>query len=232
MKYLKILFLLTAPLFLRAQQEQKVDVGIFGGFANYQGDLVEDPIVLSETRLSYGAFVRYHLSNNIKVRGNIFFGFISGDDQNASEGFKSRGWSFESNLLELSLMGEYHPIGRSRQSETGLFRNHISPYVALGAGLAFFDPKVTVTKTEHDGFFPESGASTNSITFPFALGVRADVHEHLSLGFEWGWRFTFNDYLDGVSVNGNPDRNDLYIFMGLNASYFFGDLQGFSFEKQ
>ena len=52
-------------------------------------------------------------------------------------------------------------------------------------------------------------------------GVRADLLENLGLGLEGGWRITQNDYLDGVSTNGNPDGNDLYIFVGATLSYFF-----------
>ena len=60
------------------------------------------------------------------------------------------------------------------------------------------------------------------ITVPFMFGVRIDLHEHVSISGEWGWRATFSDYLDDVSQNGNPNRNDWYLFVGGSVSYFFG----------
>ena len=45
-----LFFLCCLPAALFAQQ--KMEFGAFGGFANYQGDLVENPVALSETKLS------------------------------------------------------------------------------------------------------------------------------------------------------------------------------------
>jgi Domain of unknown function (DUF6089) len=206
--------------------QQKMEFGVFGGFANYQGDLVQDQIALTETRLSYGGFLRYHVSNKVKVRGNFLYGFISGNDaNNADEGLRLRGWSFRSDILEASFMGEFHPLGRSRVGSTGIFRRQLSPFVGIGAGIATFTPKVRVTEVQDADLFPEQNEKTLSVAIPFVFGVRADLFENFSLGAEIGWRATFNDYLDGVSMYGNPDKNDWYVMAGLTASFFFGDSQ-------
>ncbi len=203
-----------------------MEFGIFGGFANYQGDLVKDPIALSETKLSYGGFLRYHLNNKVKVRGNFIYGFISGSDvNNADEGLKQRGWSFESNILEASFIGEYHPLGRSRVGNTGIFAKQLSPYVGVGLGIATFTPEVKVVDILDRDLFPEKGEKTLSASIPIMFGVRADLFENFSVGMEIGWRATFNDYLDGVSKNGNPDKNDWYVLAGITASFFFGGNQ-------
>ncbi len=213
--------------------QQKVELGAFGGFANYQGDLVEDPIDVSETKLSYGVFLRYNFSDKLKLRGNFMYGYISGSDNNASEAFKERGWSFNSKILEATAVAEYHPFGKSRTGETGLFARQVSPYVGLGLGMVTFNPNVVVTKTSDAGLFPEQGEKTVSASIPTIVGVRADLFEFFSLGLEVGWRFTFNDYLDGVSQNGNPDRNDLYVLAGLTASFHFGHIEpDFNFDKE
>lgn len=210
------------PIALAAQQ--KLEVGLLGGFANYQGDLVENPIALSETRPSFGGFLRYHVSDKLKVRGNVLYGYIAGSDANSDdEGLKARGWSFESNIFEATLIGEYHPFGKSRFGKTGIFRHQVSPYIGVGFGLAAFDPKVSVTDPEDAALFPEQQEETFSGSIPILAGVRVDVFEFLSLGLEVGWRATVNDYLDGVSMNGNNDKNDWYLIGGITASFFLGN---------
>ncbi len=225
MSRLTLFFLCCIPAALFSQQ--KMEFGAFVGFANYQGDLVQNPIALSETKLSYGGFMRYHLKNNkVKLRGNFLYGFISGSDaNNADIGLKERGWSFQSNLLEASFVGEYHPFGKSRVGNTGIFARQVSPYVGLGFGIATFTPEVIVTNSADNDLFPEQGEKSMSASIPMLVGVRADLLENFSLGAEIGWRATFNDYLDGVSKNGNPDKNDWYVMAGLTASFFFGQSQ-------
>ncbi len=225
MTRLLILCLCCIPAALFSQQ--KMEFGAFAGFANYQGDLVQNPIALSETKLSYGGFLRYHLKNNkVKLRGNFLYGFISGSDaNNADIGLKERGWSFESNILEASFVGEYHPFGKSRVGNTGIFAHQISPYVGLGFGMATFTPEVIVSNSADNDLFPEQGEKSMSASIPMLVGVRADLFENFSLGAEIGWRATFNDYLDGVSKNGNPNKNDWYVMAGLTASFFFGHSQ-------
>lgn len=212
--------------------QQKIEIGAFAGFANYQGDLVENPVAISETKLSYGGFLRYHLNDKVKVRANFVYGFISGSDENNKDQlFQNRGWSFESEILETTLIGEFHPLGRQRVGDTGIFRPQLSPYVGFGIGMANFTPKVYVTDPADKGLFPEPGEKSLSASIPIIAGIRADLFEFFSLGFEIGWRATLGDYLDGVSIHGNPNKNDWYVLGGFTASFFFGDLEpDYNFE--
>ena len=219
MNRLLICTMLLLPLVAFGQKS--FEVGVFGGFANYQGDLVAPQIELSETKVSYGAFLRYHISEKIKIKANGYLGFISGSDANNDNSLRTRGWSFEANLIEVTGVLEYHPIGKARYGSTGIFQKQISPYAFVGAGMVHTDPTVMVTRPEDEALFPETDFSTPSLSAPFGLGVRIDLIENFSLGFEGGWRLTFNDYIDGVSTNGNSDKNDLYIFVGTTLSYVF-----------
>lgn len=220
--------MLLLPLCICGQQ--KVEIGGFMGLANYQGDLAPDPLVLSETKYSFGAFARYHYSDKVKIKANAMFGFISGSDLNDNNGgLRARGWSFESNLFEFSVVGEYHPLGKSRFGETGVFEKQISPYGFAGVGFVHSDPSIMTTRIEDASLFPENDFSPTHLTIPFGLGIRADIFEFASLGVEGGWRFTNNDYLDGVKQNGNPDGRDLYMFVGATLSFFLGAIEGFNF---
>lgn len=218
MRNLLVLFFLTTCISLNAQN---VELGVFTGFANYQGDLAEDPVEIGETSLSVGAFGRYHVSSRFKIKGSVYYGLITGNDANSTGMRKNRGWSFESNLLEVGVQGEFHPLGRDRYGMGGVFKASVSPYVATGIGVVNVSSEVTVTNPADAGKFPEANTKSTSASVPFLIGVRLDAYESISLGFEWGWRATFSDYLDGVKKNGNPDKNDWYLFIGASLAYVF-----------
>jgi len=228
-QHIPLFFILFIPFFVRSQQT--VEMGFFTGFANYQGDLSEAPIQLGETKLGYGGFLRLHYEDKFKVRANAYFGLITGDDANAKGSLKDRGWSFRANVLEASVLGESHPLGRSRSGNTGIFRRQLSPYIATGLGFAIADAAVTVPSQDAD-LFPEQGDKNFFIIVPFVVGARFDVHENFSVGAEWGWRATFSDYLDGVAKNGNESKSDWYLFVGGSISYFFGTFKSFDFENK
>jgi hypothetical protein len=219
MQKIKILVLLFLPL--TAFTQQTMEVGAMLGFANYQGDLAEDPIEFGETKLAYGVFGRYHISERVKLRVNLLKATITGSDENAVGTLKDRQWRFKTDLIEAGVQGEFHPLGKSRYSNTGIFQKQISPYIATGVGFVLANNKVTTPEADREKF-PEKDLTSNFISIPFIAGVRADMVEQVSLGFEWGWRSVINDYLDGVSKNGNPDKNDWYLFIGLNLSFHFG----------
>ena len=61
------------------------------------------------------------------------------------------------------------------------------------------------------------------IAIPFGLGARYKLNKSFDLGFEIGFRKTFNDYLDDVSTNYVASRNNL----GSPAAQYFGwDITG------
>ncbi len=199
--------------------------GIFLGFANYQGDLSEDHIEFGETKLSYGIFARFHNNRKFKAKANIFLGTVSGSDLNATGSLKSRGWSFKSNIIEAGMQMEYHPFGKSRFSNTGIFKKQLSPYVATGLALSFASEDLTIPDAEKNKF-PEVGDKDSFIAIPLIAGLRMDIIEDFSIGFELGWRTIFSDYLDGVAKNGNDKKYDWYNFIGATFSYHFGNQSG------
>lgn len=230
MKRLKFVVFFLLPVTLCAQQP--LEGGIFGGMVTYQGDLAESQVEFAELNFAAGFFLRYHPHTKFKVKGNVIYSKISGSDENAKSKksyLNTRGWSFESHIVEVTITGEYHPWGRSREDNIGMFRRQISPYVGLGVGVANFDPKIKTTKPEDENRFPELDAKTTSVSLPAIVGVRIDFDKHFTAGAEAGWRLTLNDYLDGVSENGNPNKNDPYIFAGISFSYFFGYIESFGF---
>lgn len=206
-----------------------IEAGGFLGTTTYQGDLAEAQVELCELHVAFGGFVRYHFNPKFKLRGNVIYGHISGTDRNAKDpGLFIRGWSYNSYIVEMSMIGEYHPWGRSRQDNIGLYRQQITPYFATGLGFINYDPEVKVTQFKDINRFPEVGAKSSSVSLPIIAGITFDFSKYFLVGFEAGSRLTFNDYLDGVSKSGNPEKNDLFIFIGVCFTYFVGYSESFN----
>jgi len=208
--------------------QQKVEFGGFAGFANYQGDLADENIQIGETKVSFGGIVRYHVQPKFIIRGSLFFGQITGDDAN-SETLASRGYSFKANVLEASLIGEYNILGKPRFNNAGVFNRQVSPYVFLGIGSTVAEAELSFKNADDADKFPEVNDTGNFIVVPVGAGLRLDLLENVTLGFELGWRNTFSDYLDSVSINGRADNNDWYLFGGTTLTFLFGGPEEYNF---
>ena len=218
---------------------QKFEGGILLGFANYHGDLVDGAVEIKETQLAFGFFTRYNINEKLSLRANINGAKLTGDDANSSEmGRRERAISFESNLWEVSLYGEWYFMDRnkqrgkvssdkkstkkkrSRKRASKSSRNPARPYAFTGLTFAFNDPKLTYGNSP-DTYLPEEEVSALKFAIPIGMGLQIATTDILDLGLELGFRTAFSDMLDGVSANGNMDKNDWYVFGGISASFYF-----------
>ena len=228
MKLFTNLFFLIFITF-SAVAQQNVEAGFFAGFANYQGDLAEDQIEIGETKAAYGGYASYLLSPKVILRGNIFYGYIEGDDANSPD-LNGRGFQFTADVLEIGLNAQWLIFGRNRYNNSGIFVPQFTPYVSTGVALTTVTADLTFPNTdENNAMFPEVNDTDNFIVVPVSLGLRYELIEFLTLGFEVGARATFSDYVDNVSLAGNPNKNDCYLFGGFPLGYVFGSADNFNF---
>ena len=208
-------------LYSQSQSEDRYfELGVKAGIVNYQGDLQEKLFTAAGSKVLFGGFLRYSVNEHFAVRGVLEVGNIAADDADNPQ-LASRGLSFESNLLAGEVVAEYLPFGKER-FQNGIYFAQINPYVFGGLGAAFADAEVSTLNPADAGRFPEANDQSSFFTIPLGAGVRADIGAGVSIGIEANWRATFNDYLDGVSVNGNADRNDWFWTAGAYASFTFG----------
>ena len=248
MKNLKlILLMLLLPAIAFSQNEEETiamekdtasssgewSAGLFVGYSNYLGDMVEPTLTLDEANAAFGIFIKNQLSHRFGLRANLYYGNISGDDANFAPKQEYRGSSFESSVVELAFRGEYDfrrkatsiREGETEFTQSGSYKKKIIPYIFMGVGVAFVDPKVTyggklASKETED---INSGYSKTHMSIPLGVGLRIDLSRKLYLGLEWGERITFTDYRDGVSISGNKDNNDIYVMGGLTLGMRFVD---------
>jgi hypothetical protein len=230
---LPLLLLSSFELFgqsLFTPKQRHWEAGLLFGLSNYSGDLAEKSIQISESQLCYGAYFRYFISKRFAVKAHLYAGSISGDDANSSDPDRlRRSLRFNSNILELGAVGEWHILGKDRYSSMGDYKPFFSPYVYLGLGGAFVGAKTEYygAPDDRDKYlkapFPEVGQQQRFLLIPMGVGLRYDFNEVLAMGAELGWRPLFTDNLDGVSLNGDPSNKDWYYFGGLTFSFVFGD---------
>lgn len=230
MKKLIILLIGILPFSLLAQEDfsKFTEVGFSLGLTNYSGDVAEKTIEISQNKVAYGFFIRQNFTKALSARINILSGQISGDDANSPD-LAFRKIKFYSKILELGAQVEYNFLRKERSSSVGVNNSQINPYIFGGAAITLIDPKAecygTVAECQANlkSPLPEPDLKKSLVVFPVGLGVKFDFLDRILLGLEMGWRPTFSDHLDGVKINGNPDKNDWYIFGGVTASYILFD---------
>jgi opacity protein-like surface antigen len=162
------------------------------------------------TRPAVAIGYRFYLSPMFALKADITYARLNGDDALTTEKFRqNRNIHFRSPLLELSARFEFYPLkeyfGHLYRSNgvVGKKVNKISPYVFVGVGGFWFNPKA-----EYQGDWvalqplQTEGVSYKKIavSMPFGLGVKYALSNQLSIGLEFGLRYTNSDYLDDVST--------------------------------
>ena len=199
---------------------------LLGGVANYQGDLAKDLTTVKETHVAFGGGLGYKISPYVDIKAQILLTTLSGDDTNHPERISNqRAFKFESNITELSLVLDYNIFGSSERSSTGVFSPSFTPLVYGGIGLLKVNNTAECFSSDCiNGVilspFPEIDAKSTLISIPFGIGLKYDVSPLMAVGLRGGYRYSFSDYIDGVSKAANADANDWYFVLGANVVFY------------
>ena len=178
------------------------------GTSSYRGDFTNGSSPVYKPAYSLGA--AYDFTNRFRLRLNLSGMSIQGDDLDSKLSYmKSRNLSFKTSIQEAALIGEFDILDNSF--------NSIIPYVFVGPSVYHFDPHPLRTiKGIGDVSLHSIGTEGQNIpglkngdtkynltqlNIQMGLGVRYEVSEMLSLGFEVNYRNLFTDYLDDASSN-------------------------------
>jgi hypothetical protein len=165
---------------------------------------------LKLTRPSLNAGYRFYINTKFAVKGTLIYGRLKGDDSKTTERFRqNRNLHFRSPLIELSAQFEYYPLNEyfghlyRTKGVAGKKVNHFSPYIFLGIGGFWFNPKA---KYNGDWVALQPLQTENvsykriALVLPFGLGCKYAISKQLSIGIEMGLRYTTTDYIDDVST--------------------------------
>jgi opacity protein-like surface antigen len=199
-------------------QAQRVHVGLFGGLSAYNGDLTDKIFPKKVTNGAIGVTVNYEWKDQIMFRGGLTYAVAGGADRYSEKpDLVARNLSFETSILEFSLVGEYYLLN--------LYDHRISPYIFGGLAVYHYNPytysngnKVYLKplSTEGQGIAGYPGREPYGLTqfaMPFGGGIKFAISENLRVGVEVGLRKLFTDYFDDVSST-YADPNDLLAAKG------------------
>ncbi|MCB0558798.1 MAG: hypothetical protein H6573_25040 [Lewinellaceae bacterium] len=217
-----LLVVMLGPFGVVAQAPlDALEGGIFFGISNYQGDFtLNTSPELRESNLAIGVVARHPLSYTHALRANLIYGKLSGNDRNFDVR-ERRGSSFQSSLVELSVVGEWEPFGENRTDLTLDLGQRLSPFFYAGLGMALINPEPVFGNVAEEKAMEDINADYSKVQFsiPMGLGLRLGINDLMSLSLDLGMRKTFTDYLDGVSVAGEKATHDWYLFGGVMFLY-------------
>lgn len=200
--------LAEAQSFYAIRKNRNLLVGVGSGFANYYGELV-NPGEFGRLKPNISVSGEYYLTDRISTRANLSWFQIAGTDAKANDDRQERNLSFRSSNIELSFTGVVNlmPIGTRFYQ-----RSKINLYGFLGIGLLYFNPK-----TEYQGKWyalqplQTEGSSYSRIQpiVPMGFGARIKIDPFFNILVEGGYRVTFTDHLDDISIRRYPDAATL-----------------------
>ncbi len=206
-----LIFFITFSFRTQAQMEelQYVQTGEFGvtaGAAHYFGDL-NNRGNINRPKIALGAFFRRQFGNYISARIMGHYAKLGYSDiYSKNEYQKSRNLSFNSDIFELAIVGDFNFFKFIPTDRYHTF----TPYASLGIGFMTYDPyayynneKVYLRplNTEGQTFYNgRKSYGTTAIVVPIGFGVKYAISPKVNLSFEVNYRFTNTDYLDDVST--------------------------------
>src|SRR5215210_5820061 len=129
MKKLIFILVVFSPLL---SFSQGLHLNLFGGFANYQGDLQEKPYTFEQSNGAFGAGIKYDLTRHFSLRTGLMYGKVSADDKRNKPSLQLRNLNFQTKILEGNLLAEYNLFD--------LDEKRFTPYAFAGIAVYHFNP--------------------------------------------------------------------------------------------
>lgn len=215
-KIVILLALLSAPYFGQAQYRWDFGGGV--GVSNYLGDIggkdktrrdfVYD-MKVQKTRNTETFFARYKFRPAISFKTSLTHVTIEGDDKLSTNPARNqRNLSFKNNMFELTETVEYYFYKSSNVSGRPGLRGSrkkvdFRSYLFVGAGLLYSNPKAEL----NGSMVALQPLQTEGVKYsrfvpivPVGLGLSYTINRNHRIGMEFGWRWTFSDYLDDIST--------------------------------
>jgi hypothetical protein len=219
---------------------QEGEFGIAAGAGHYFGDL-NTRGRLNRAKIAGSIFFRKNFGNYIAARVGATYARLGYSDiyNSHNQYMHLRNLSFNSNIWELSLQGDFN-FFRFMPGEP---EYSFTPYITLGIGAFSYDPfaylqgeKIFLrplgTEGQGSSLYPDRQQySSMAISIPFGAGVKYSLNERTNIGFEILHRFTNTDYLDDVSKTyvdpavfpNNPDGSPSNAYLLSDRSYEMGE---------
>lgn len=210
---------------------QKHELGVSLGASGFVGDLggsnkIGTPFISDIepklTRPAGGLFYRYNINYRWALKTSLLATQVRGDDRLTDADRFEPAWfrehrnlHFKSLIIDATASIEFNIL----KYRIGDMRNRFTPYLGLGIGAFYFNPKA-----EYEGnWVALQPLGTEGQSLPgykkkylriqpnaaLSVGVKYNLNRNLAIGAEVTHRFTRTDYIDDVSTV-YADRADFY----------------------
>ena len=191
------------------EPEYRMEIGGSLGLTAYQGDFSSS--LMADMQPMFGVTARYKMNPRMAWAVLLNTGQLKGSSDGVKTWYPEIGeepYSFSTSLTEFTVRYEYNffPFGTG---EEYLGAKPLTPFITLGAGLAFASDK----------------ESTVAFQMPIGLGLKYKLRPRLNLTAEWTMHFTGSDRLDGmkdpygIKSDGLFKNTDSFCTMLLSLTY-------------
>jgi hypothetical protein len=170
------------------------------------------------------AGLRYKILEPLAAKGTISYGWVSGSDEKSDNIYRlNRNLSFRSPIVEFATQVEFsiikepvsHRYSLRRRKKFSLQSLQVNTYLFVGVAGFWFNPKgiddgpggtgewvaLQPLGTEGQGLMEgREKYSRIQLAIPLGIGMKYNITRQISLGVEFGARYTFTDYIDDVST--------------------------------
>lgn len=199
--------------------------GDVGGFSKTKNILGLRDINLIQTRFNANLNFKYRIIQEINIRLSLTSGLLHVSDDRGSN--ETRGYEASIPIFETAILGEYYIIKNSAENSylfskgrTGFIKGilgSLDVYAFTGFGGLSYKVKANdklIARQVLDGITP--GRFT--MVIPVGVGSSLAYTPNLSLGIEFGVRYSLTDKLDGFT-SATSSSNDLYDFFNFTVIY-------------
>ena len=219
------------------------DIGIWGGWSGYIGDIEEMTLTQSSFPV-LGVFYRHNFNQRVSARAMFLTGPVSAEGT-----IQNTAWNFDKGIQDLSFQLEINYL----RYMLGNKRYWFTSYITAGVGATFFkyqlDPALLNSfNTTHNKGTDPLNENVISPTLPFGFGFKFNLGKRLGLGVEYQMRKIFSDKLDDlddplahfnnqgkeVTYTDFLHNNDWTGFLGLQLTYsvYLGDKACPAYDKK
>lgn len=169
------------------------------------------------------AGLRYKILEPLAAKGTISYGWVSASDEKSSNIYRlDRNLSFRSPIAEFATQLEFsiikepvsHRYSLRRKKKFTLQSLQVNTYLFAGIAGFWFNPKglddgpdgtgdwvaLQPLGTEGQGLMEgREKYSRLQLAIPLGIGIKYNITRQISLGVEFGARYTFTDYIDDVA---------------------------------
>ena len=166
----------------QAEPEYRAEIGGGAGLMAYLGDF--NSSLTRGMQPMGGLAAKYKLNPRMAWGASLTYGQLKGASKNAGTWYPNLADNpveFTTKLTDFNVKFEYNfwPFGTGREYHGA---KPLTPFIALGAGLAFASGDESVT----------------AFQIPLGMGVKYKLKDRLNLTAEWLMHFSGSDRLDGI----------------------------------